>query len=240
MNIIRQLSVVAAVLCIAAPATAASLTIKGVDGIWSTSKPVVDGIGSTELSWGTPANDAERQSGYTFESSETPFEVEDGKSFVLGTFTHLNFPITGVLLEAADLAVEFAIAGVDKMINATFSFNHFETNNGLARCANGQSQGVGVNVNGCADNVQASLNKAQSEVFELDGQTYQLDISGFQYEGELLESFWTQEDRANSAELVAVFNVITPVSEVPLPASGLLLLGGFGALVLKKRQSKRK
>lgn len=235
MKIIRHLSAIAAVLCIAAPVSAASITINGVDGVWSTSQPVVNGIGSTELRWGTPA--VRRQSGYSFVASQTPFEVEDQTQFTLGTFTHLNFPIRGVLLEAADLAVEFTIAGVSGVISTTFSFDHFETFNEAAACPNGIGNGVGLNVNGCADNVSATVNEAKSEVFELDGVTYQLDISGFQYNGGLFESFWTQEDRANSAELVAIFNVVESVSEIPLPASGLLLLGGFGALVLRRKRT---
>ena len=236
MKIIRHLSAIAAALCIAAPVSAASLTINGVDGVWSTSQPVVNGIGTTDLRWGTPARS--RQSGYNFESSATPFVVEDEQSFVLGTFTHLNFPITGVLLEAADLAVEFSIAGVSGVIQSTFSFDHFETNNQLSRCANGLPNGSGLNVNGCADRVRATLNEAKSEVFDLDGVSYTLDISGFQYNGALFESFWTQEDRANSAQLIAIFSVVDgiPVPEVPLPASGLMLLGGLGALALRKKR----
>ncbi|NNE87820.1 MAG: VPLPA-CTERM sorting domain-containing protein [Silicimonas sp.] len=239
MKIIRHLSAITAALCLAAPVSAASLTIDGVDGIWSTSQPVVNGIGSTELRWGTPARGQPRQSGYDFVASQTPFEVEDGRSFVLGTFTHLNFPITGVLLEAADLAVSFVIAGVEGEIQTTFSFNHFETYNEATRCADGGANGVGANVNGCADNVLATLNEAKSEVFELDGVIYQLDISGFQYDGRLFQSFWTQEDRANSAELIAVFNVVDTISEVPLPASGLFLLGGLGAFAMQRKRRKQ-
>ena len=240
MKIIRHLSAIAAVLCFAAPVSAVTLTINGVDGIWSTSKPVVGGIGSTELRWGTPARRQLGQSGYNFVASQTPFEVEDGRSFVLGTFTHLNFPITGVLLETADLAVSFAIAGIAGEIQTTFSFKHFETFNEATTCADGNANGVGANVNGCADNVLATLNEAKSEFFQLDGVTYQLDISGFQYNGRLLESFWTQEDRANSAELIAVFNVIDTVAEVPLPASGWFLLGGLGAFAMRRKRQKQK
>lgn len=238
MNITRQLSAIAAVFCMAAPVSAASLTINEVDGVWSTSKPVVSGIGTKNLRWGTAVED--RRSGYNFESSATPFVVNDAQSFVLGTFTHLNFPINGVLLEAADLAVEFSIAGVAGSIQSTFSFDHFETPNQLAICANGRRNRIGANVNGCADLVKATLNEAKSEVFELDGVSYTLDISGFQYNGALLDNFWTQENRANSAQLIAMFSVVggSPVSEVPIPGSGLILLSGLGALMLgRKRKS---
>ncbi len=68
-----------------------------------------------------------------------------------------------------------------------------------------------------------------------------MDILGFHYDGDLLTDFWTVENEVNSAELVAVFRILEgqepPVSEVPLPASGLLLLGGLAGLFAKRRFS---
>ena len=72
----------------------------------------------------------------------------------------------------------------------------------------------------------------------VDGAEYLLDITGFQLGDDVFESFWTTERSANEAELQASYRLISePPSEVPLPASGLLLLGGLAGLAAARRRA---
>ncbi len=239
MKTTRLLAAAVAALCFAAPAFAASLTLTDIDGDWSSSSPTVEGLGTSEIRWGEPA--VRRQSGYNFTSSATPFTVQDQSRFVVGEFVHDNFPVFGPFLQSANLRVQFSIVGVDRPITSTFQFFHNETLNDPSgdRCPNGEMNGTGLNVSGCADSVTATLNREQSESFVIDGVTYVLDILGFQSEGETLTNFWTQENLSNSAELVAIFRVLDgePVPEIPLPASGVLLLISLTALGLTRRRA---
>ncbi|MEO9823386.1 MAG: THxN family PEP-CTERM protein [Paracoccaceae bacterium] len=224
-----------AALGFASPAMAASLSINSIDGVWQNATPSVDGEGTNQIRWGAPAYD-NGPSGYDFDPSGD-MTVLDETSFVLGTFTHLNFPILAPGLTNVDLALSFMIEGVSDAITTVFSFDHWETHNEASVCANGDGQRVGVNNSfGCADLVSATLNDAQSETFDIDGVTYVLDITGFQHEGELMTSFWTEENATNEAHLLGSFRVVP--TEVPLPASGMLLLGGLAGIAMVRRRRK--
>lgn len=232
MNIYRISAVLTACLGFSSACAAATLSIEPIGGIWSSSKPAVAGIGTNQLNWGEPQ--FTRQSGYHFEA-QGPFEVESETPFVIGTFTHQNFPVRGQILESAQLKVSFRIAGLADPIASTFSFVHDETLNDQDTCPNGLDNRVGINVGGCADRVTVALNEGQSQRFEIDGASYVLDVLGFQYDGVPLGAFWTQENQENQAQLIARFTTETPpaapnppggnppVSTVPVPASGLLL-----------------
>ena len=231
-SIFATLTVMAGV---SAATTVEALTVTSVDGIWQNASPAVSGEGTDQIRWGTQWKDYDL-SGYDFNATSTDFEAYEGASFVIGTFDHLNFPVTGTFLETVDLAVSFTIAGLGEAITSTFSFAHLESYNWAKTCANGAANYQGVNSEGCADRVSATLNLGKTESFMIDGVTYVLDILGFHYEGELMSEFWTVEKEVNSAELVAVFRTLPP-SEIPLPASGLLLLAGVAGLFAKRRFS---
>lgn len=233
----------ACVVAIGMAAPASALTITSIDGDWQNATPSVSGEGTDSIRWGTDAGYG--QSGYDFDAAPTSFDAAPDTGFSLGTFTHLNFPVRDTVLSSVDLAVNFTIQGLTSTITSVFSFDHLETPNYLnskwqpkaATCADGNANGTGVNLNGCADRVSATTNLGSSQTFTIGSTTYVLDIMGFMKNGTLLTDFWTLERQTNSAELWGVFRTVSvqPPSEVPLPASGLLLLGGLAGLFAKRR-----
>ena len=233
------IAAIAILFGLAVPASA--LTVTSVEGAWQNASPGVFGEGTSQIRWGTQWRGYDL-SGYDFSATPTNFEAYQEESFVLGTFNHLNFPVTGTFLQSVDLAISFTIGGLSDAITSVFSFEHIETLNNQRRfCENGGRNRTGININGCADKVSATLNLGQSESFVINDVTYVMDVLGFHQGIELMTDFWTAENAVNSAELVAVFRILEgqepPVSEVPLPASGLLLLGGLVGLFAKRRFS---
>jgi len=258
----RILPAIAISFGISTAALAVPVDIEDIGGVWSSTTPAIDGIGTGSIRWGVPGFD--RQSGYDFTAAGDR-TVETDDPFVLGTFNHLNFPISGQALQSAVLEVSFRISGLTSPIISTFSFMHNETLNDQAQCPNGEAFGVGVNAQGCADLVTATVNRGLSQSFEIDGSTFLLDVLGFQFEGETFEDFFTEENRENAAELIAVISTqetpgttppngnppddtppgntpepptdTPPLSEVPLPAGGLLLISGLLALAFRRKST---
>ena len=253
MSPAKLLAAVAATFAIAHPASA--VTITSVTGLWESvnvSGGNASGVGTQSILWGNAPRGG-GQSGYSFEGAQTPISTNVDDPFQLGTFTHLNNPIyaNGPILNDADLAISFTIAGSDQTYRSVFEFDHSETPNKATICADGQSISAAINSNGCADSVTAVLNQDASQGFFVEGLEYVLDISGFLFDGTLLDTFWTQEQSENVAGLQASYRLIsddtppqldppfdgeTP-SEVPLPATGFLLLGALAGLAVKSRFS---
>ena len=221
------------------PGFAQAATITTIQGEWSATDPIVSGVGSEQITWGESAGFG--QSGYLFESAETPFEVFPGSTFLIGTFTHLNKPIRGTLLREAELTVSFFFEGLAEAVTSVFVFDHFETHNEAQLCANGGQNYAGLNINGCADRVGATLNEERSETIEIDGTSYFMDLSGFEYGGSIFDYFWTQEKADNEATLVGILRTASdqPLPPVPLPASGFLLIGALAALGYARSKNSR-
>jgi hypothetical protein len=113
--------------------------------------------GNKTLQWGNPIT-AAGQSGL-FISAGTPVLVNTGVLTSTVTVTHQNFPITAPSLTSVDILASLTLTsslpavGPSNNGNITFSVKFLETTNspGSGICADGGANGVGVNINGCAD-----------------------------------------------------------------------------------------
>jgi hypothetical protein len=255
MNRFYLAPLVAAML--AGPVGAATLIINPITATWSN---VVGGTGVTfsgngtadaGVRWGDPATGAGK-SGYQFTAAAVPlvtnFVVDGaGSSFNLGAFRHINQPIfAGSSITGARLTVTYGIEVASNNLgtrNAVFDFSHWETDNGASPCADGGANGVGVNVNGCADRVIFSLNSAASSFFTIDDIDYTLNLTSFEVGGNPVSQFWTVEGADNRAFLlgnISARSVVDPGGgAVPEPASWAMMLMGFGAVGLTTRRKRR-
>ena len=107
-------------------------------GVWpsmTASPPGLNGLGTSNVKWGVPAGGG--QSGYRFAGGSVEV-LADGTEFVLGTFTHDNFPIYGFQPGqfAVDLRVNVAFNNGALIRDFSFRFHHNETPNVWA-CAAG-------------------------------------------------------------------------------------------------------
>ena len=176
-------------------------------GTWvkiSNGLPRLAGLKSNQVNWGVPGNRARRQSGYRFAGRKVPLQL-DGKEFVLGTFTHNNFPIRPMgsnrFSVELQVAVVFDEGGLRR--NFKFTFDHFETPNR----GNRRQQ---------ADQVALSSVRS-SETVEIDGERYAVEIVGFKQDGKVVKKFISFENAANSAVIVAKLVHIPKPKPEPAP-----------------------
>ena len=233
---IKALCLAATLAIGAAPAVeAAVITVDSISASWVSANPTsgISGIGTTTISWGTPLTSA-GQSSYNFTSAATPISTSIGVDFNLGTFNHINNTITGTTLTDAVLELTFGytIGSNSYTLTNSYVFSHLETTNhptsGL--CPDGGTDGVGINNNGCADRVIATLNNASYQTHTIGGIDYTFNVSGFKVGSTLFTEFWTREQSPNLAVLTGSFSEYEPPAAVPLPASALLLMGGLAGL----------
>lgn len=199
-----------------APVTATTFSIDLVDGDWANAVPAVTIVNSgasgglSTARWGIPANTAGEQSGYDFLSRATPFNADsDGSAFLLGEFTHQNWPITGTALDKIDLNLKLEDLGIFN-VTATFNFDHNETPN---------------TTGGPADNdIVTITNPIINHLFAYNGQNYYFNLFGFSQDGgtTLTTMFSTVEGQANTA------NLYGRITEAPIPEPTTLLLFGTG------------
>ncbi|MDZ4096428.1 MAG: THxN family PEP-CTERM protein [Paracoccaceae bacterium] len=232
-------------------AEAATITIGSASNQWESITAAagvtdLNGLGTDTIRWGKPAETA--QSGYRFAHTGTGIARQAGQIFDIGSFTHFNNPIYGDSVSGAKLSLDYSLLFDGRQsttINRSIvmDFAHLETRNKQQTCDNGQSNGTGVNRNGCADRVKLLTAINHSEKFVVDGITYILEILGFTPGTD----FWTVEGQTNTTTLQARFTTQQELTEdgggktpstVPLPAAGWLLLAALGLLRVGARARK--
>ena len=213
-------------LATASSVSAATLTVVDITASWSNIQGgqyvtnTVTGDGTAQLRWGYPATYAGK-SGYDFNPTDTPFDVQAADPFVLGEFTHINEPIlSGTAITGAQLDIFIDIG--DGAGPYKFSFAHNETPN--------------VGYPGCCNDIVTISDLVTSDTVTILNQLYTLTILGFSTDhGQTYTmEFSSPEGGSNSAELYAHFTTVTPLpAALPL---FLTMLGGLGWL--KWRRSK--
>jgi PEP-CTERM motif len=225
-------------------AQAATVTLTNILGTWFDANPAANitsnvgaGTDSTQVRWGGA-------SGYDFDAVASGIAVvppSPSASFVIGSFAHVNFPISAgtsiteiKLRVTADIDVDGASVGNRSFV---FRFLHDETPNGADPCAYGGANGTGVNTNGCADRVQVQFADA-SESFLIGSDLYTVNIFGFNAGGGVVTDFLTAESARNTAQLLAN---VTLRRDLTVPLPGTLALAGLAlaGMVVQRRRSAR-
>lgn len=214
-------------------AEAATLTFN-VDGKWTEVEggERVAGLGTNRLSWGGLSQ--KRRSEYVFDglnrNVDVPVPTTVPKPVDLGIFTHRNYRIpSGSGIDRATLGVHVNVSsdGTSEAVPPLFfSLDHWETDNRANPCANGEPNRQGVNANGCADRIEFTSNPFDTASLTVNGILYNVRVLGFfnPATNEKLGQYWTKEENDNIAVLRG------EVTAVPVPAAGLLLIGGLGGL----------
>lgn len=262
----------AAAVVAANAAQASIVSLQNVTASWINSVPsapdvTVSGNSTTapQARWGDPASPNTLQSGYNFAVASQPIDFtlsappSASATNLIGTFTHLNYPIYPPSLESitlrlvADVFVDAAKVG--GQLSFDYGFTHWETTNDPddhergETCANGQPNDQGVNANGCADRVTLAW-KTTSKDFLIDSSTYTLNVMGFSSDLAGLNpsvQFWTKEKFSNNAYIVG--NVAlrseveegggTPTGTAPEPGTlALIGMGLLGAAMARRRKSE--
>ena len=191
-------------------------------------------------------------SGYEADVGQAPEEVSDGVWFEFASFTHnnnliyYNSAIDSVNFDVTlDLSVDFEDGnGVQDIGLQTFSFDvlHNETPNnpddGVCDSARPDRDSDPINSAGCADVVDI-IGDVSGATLIVSGYELTLSIIGFLDEatGEFNSSFFSAERASNTRILIAEFTV-SSLTTVPVPAGGLLLLGGLAGLGALRRRRR--
>lgn len=185
------------------------------DPISGTITTAGNGTGTASMSWGVGVGGGP-QSGYVFQTVANPFSGNvppNTGNFLLGTFTHNNFPIFAPSLASAvlTLTADIKVDGVSQgSLDFLYDFTHDETpNTGGGNC--------------CDDIVTIAFNDL-SDSFLVDGVMYTMNI----VDGS--SNFSTVEGQANSFSIAAniTASAVPNAATIALFGMGLLAFGAVG------------
>lgn len=224
--------------------------------------PVLSGVGNTVLSWGN----ANPQSSLVITNSGVPVVVPDASLTSTVQITHNNFPIPlGNSLTQADILASLSLTSLTPSVGSplasalTFTIRFIETTNEPGTgvlCADGGTNHVGVNINGCADIFVLSNNALNFPfLYDSDGAVNGFDPQPYFASffatglGTLSNAACTAAgalngcrgfETAENASTTADFKILissTPF-QVPEPGSMALMGAAFSALAWVSRRRK--
>jgi hypothetical protein len=216
----------------AAPARADLITIDTISTAWQNTVGganivINNTAGLDTIRWGTGISGP--PSGYNWLPVGTPFVAPAEVPFALGTFTHVNRPITSGNDAIVSVEQSFTVGTFQApaTLSATFLYTHEETFNGLP-CTYPSSTP-------CADRVVVS-DAFFNAPFVYNNINHFFTLLGFSTDGGVTISteFITQENLNNNAQLYAVITH-EPIGEVPEPTSLVLIGSGLLAAAARRR-----
>jgi hypothetical protein len=253
------LSAAAAVLAVAAPASANVVEFRNLVGTWSNGQtidpahPTIpltvtgNGTANSQAAWGT-ALSTSGQSAYGLNalplvSVTVPDEPGVINPFTIGSFFHRNAPISGIPLRSIDLTIQtdLFVNNAQVLGARTFNFHfvHNETPNAGTTCPYGGANLQGVNINGCADVVHA-VTDPDGDTFLVGNDYYTVTMAGFLLGNTFTTDFLSSERYFNSVPLQGRLNYVGSLAPdpegglnipaVPEPAAWALMILGFGGI----------
>lgn len=197
------------------------------------------------LEWGqtSPYSLDNRHSKYTYAARTGEWNVAPSNHFLLGTFTHVNYPVTGNVLDKVTLNVSFTFTDYllnTVTVNKAISIDHNETNNP-------------------AGDVVTFLNYGGVETFTLGNYEYQFSIAGLYKNSNgtnLMNSFTTKESKCTKSIIgickawdekkttgylygsLSYSEIPPPVVTTPEPSTYVLMAAGLAGLGFAARRRR--